>query len=202
MRILHHFPPVIVYSLVTEISHQFELPAIDNHHIFFVQSQICLLQVMKLTEHHRSAEKHRYSNDKLHADKPFKQRSFLTRSLSAFESQQRIERRHIKSRERPGQATDPYNTEQDKQQGLPVKLQGNIFFYKLIEGRQQQLRQRQSQYQRKESLHQTFRQELCDQHFTLRPRHFPDTDLFIPQGSAGSRQGCKVESAHKDNQQG
>ena len=168
--------------------------------MFLVQSQVGILQIMELLEYDGRTNNHGDCDHELHANQPFDQCPFLTGRLPSLESQQRTERRHIESRERPCQATDPDNTEQDKQQRLPIELQRDILPDKQIEKRQQQFRQCQRQQQRDKSLHQTFRQELHDQLVLFRPGHFPDSDLFRPQGGTRRRQSHKVECPHKDDQ--
>ena len=114
IRIFHYFLPIIIYSLVAVVGHQFEYITIHDDHIFLIQSEVCILQVMKLTEDYRSGKKHRNGNDKLHTYQAFDKRPFPAGCLSAFKGQQRVERRHIESRERPRQTPDSYYTEQGK----------------------------------------------------------------------------------------
>ncbi len=90
---------------------------------------------MKLFKCDSRTNNHHYCNYKLHTHQSLNQRPLLTARLPSLEGQQRTERRHIECRKRACQATDSDNTEQHKQQGLPIELQSNILLYKHIKKR-------------------------------------------------------------------
>ena len=94
--------------------------------ILFVQPQIGVLQIMELLEYDSRTNNHGYCDHELYTNQSLDQCTLLSGHLPSFESQQRTERRHIESGESPGQTTYADDTEQHKQESLPIELQSNI----------------------------------------------------------------------------